>query len=1004
MPLLVAFLIAAAAVVGVSFVPAAKHGGGDRLLSGPKSVEVPPGLQNPAYPASLTVNGSIAYNNKFSPDPYADLHYPFSIVYDLHFIHWLGRVDLYNNGPGNSLRQVRLWVSEDGRAWIPTGAAATLRDQPYWERLLFPEVRARWVRLEIWSAYGSLPEFRQIAFYSSRPLPKGEGGAVRPLVDGPGGGDAVLVATITPTLGREKVRAEVLPQSNGAYFYESERVEILPGKLPPGRYLFSFLFEESQAIPRTMRFRGAAMGDEVFQVPGVSRTYKTFRVQVPEGETAARYSLETVEGPNAFFSALWIYRRAERAPVETRVRTVEAWPLAPATWGDLATNLPLLADADRLREEGVSLFHDAASWYLDFRIPPGERAGGKPRFETLEFFFHDGAERRAGFGPETIHLSVTPLDRGDGKPMVALVPHLGGAWADPVSNLLDDPRTPGFDGRVDQGRLLLKWPRLSAARVEGALLNLFVNAPGRVDAWFLASRSTSPLDWSAVRPFPFRETGLWVTNRMIPGLSYDLIVRDPFASGTNLTVRVTERGRSRSLDLALVRAGARTWRAPFTPALRERAEAGERIRFDYGGKSALVDLLTGDDAVLLLLGKDGVSREGAAWTEGERLEFRVRDRDFAEGLSNRSELDLTWESGRLTRRETLPLERIAGVSGERRLLLTLPAVTNVDSQAGAYRLTAAYHDLVGGSGFQERLVEKTISVREKIARVAVKPGLWTPLGALGAETVGVRLGARSVEVRISGAAYPERQEALMTGTEGWLLFLNEEPDRRDALERWLYRRTFQLIPGGLETTNWATNRVLATNWETNIVAVLAVKTQWVEVPQWVAEWTARRTPVTGWVLSSNAAPAQEGPGSNQPGTAGSSNEPAPWRVSSNLQTNGFDSELVPGGHWATNRASFPFRESFLATNLVPRIAAVEILRPIVRREPLLRTLGGPETGRVRVEAGADGKSFVITADLVRPLGSGLLFNAMRYGADGSQRFLVEPILGDPFRGLMLEAE
>lgn len=343
-------------------------------------------------------------------------------------------------------------------------------------------------------------------------------------------------------------------------------------------------------------------------------------------------------------------------------------------------------------------------------------------------------------------------------------------------------------------------------------------------------------------------------------------------------VFATEHGRVRKLNLVPVPRAEHLWSTSFTPTLWTLEAAGERVRFDYADRSAWADILTGDDGVMSFTGDDGKVREGTGWTEGERLEIHLRDRDFVQALMNQGSLDLSWYSGRLTRRETIPLQLIQGDDGERRIVMVLPDVTNIDSQTRNYSLTVTYHDLIGASGFQGRLVEKTIFVRAKIHPYHLKFGTWTRLGAVGNEELGVRLGDRKVHLYIRGGVYPERQEPLMTGSEGWLLFLDEQPERSEALARWLCRRTFLLIPNGLVVAN------------------------------------------------------------------------------------------------------------------------------AVKRETLLNTFGGPETGKVHVDLGADGSSLTISIDLVRPVGAGVLINALRFTSDGSQSFLAEPIMGDPFRGLMLIVE
>lgn len=961
MPILLAFLLSALAVVGVSRLPLPQVKAADVPITGPKSVEVPPALVNNAYPPALTLNGSTAYNNKFSPDPYADLHLPLTMVYDLHFIYRLGRVDLYNNGPGNSLRQVRLYTSADGRSWAPAGGK-TLRDIPTWETMLFPEVAARFVKLEIHAYWGSLPEFRQIAFFASRAqgLPAD---IKRPVVDGPSG-DAILLRTVSPTRGEPAVRGLVFKSSNALYFYDPDKLSIDVGPLPPGRYLASMLFDEPQALPRTMSYAGPSGERETFTTPGPGRLYKTFRFDVGEGGRASLpLTLLPVEGPNAFFSSLWVYRRSEATPGNGRQLVLSAWPFAPAPVAVWKSDSELARAANRLREEGVALFHSDTHWGLDLLLPESEYVGGQARFETLDVFFHDGSDRRPAFGPETIHLRVSSRDRGDGKPVVDLIPHLGSSQTEAASNILDQPRYGGFQGFIQDRRLVLLWPRVNKAS-EGAFLNVAVDESSRPDAYFLASRSTAPQDWASVRLFRFREVELTVPPQMIPGLSYELGVRDPFETNKQIALRLTEMGRTRNLTLESPRSGSHFWRGTFTP--ENRVSSGDRLRFDYQDRTAYANLQTGDDAVLMLLGSEGTTRESLAWIEGENLVIRVVDDDFTRPFTNEPpKVELDWDSGRVNRSESLLLA--AGSRPvERELRLKLPAVTNIDPQAGTYRLTVSYRDLVGNQGFKERFIHKSLMVRERIVRRPVRRDTWTKLGEVAGEEVSVRVGTRSVGMEVRGGVFPPSQAPGMTGSEGWLFFVNEEPDRRDSLDRWLYRRTYLLVPGaGLKLVT-LTNTQISFETNTRTEGHMEWRTQYLEQSQFIPE------------LSTNGVPLP--PGTPLDGL----------------------SNLVYGGHWVSNVQALPvpvWKERQVAT--VKPVTNVQIKVSAVVQD-LARPIGGPETGALRFEKG-EGAQWRLEAELVRPVTTGLLFNAMRFRSDGSQLFLAEPIQGDPFRGLFLDS-
>lgn len=961
MPILLAFLVSAAAVVGLSRLPAPVVKAAEFPIAGPKSVSVPPGIATGAYPPSLTLNGSTAYNNKFSPDPYADLHLPLAMVYDLHFVHRLGRIDLFNNGPGNSLRQVRLFTSEDGEAWLPAGSL-NLKDIPVWESLRFPEVSARFVKLEIHSFWGSLPEFRQIAFYSSRAQgPRAE--VKRPLLDGPAG-DATLVRTIIPGQAASGVTARLWKGSNASYYYDPERITADVGPLPPGRYLASMLFDETQPLSRVMLYQGPNKEKETFSVPGPGRVYKTFPFEVAEGgRPRIPLDLTVVEGANAFLSGLWIYRRSEGTGGSGRSLALSAWPFAPAPAKPWSSNDELGRAADSLRQEGLTLFHGETHWGLDFLIPEGEWAGDQARFSSLSLYFHDAADRRATFGPETLHLRVGVRDRGDGKPVVDLVPHLGSAQTEAASNILDQPRYPGFQGRVQGRRLSLLWPRVSKGN-EGAFLNLMVEDTDRRDAWMLVSRSTLPQDWASVRFYTFRETQLVVPPQMIPGLTYDLTVRDPLAHTNAVAVRLTEGGRSRDLILTEGRPGAHVWRGNFTPA--NRTANGDQLRFDYRGLTAFTTLQTGNDAVLMLLGPDGTGRDSAGWMEGDRVLLRVVDEDFGNpGTNFLPEVELEWDSGRLDRKEIVKLSPGARPS-EREVTLTLPAVTNIDPQTGTYRLTVTYRDIFGGMGWKERSIHKSLSVRERVVRRPVRRDTWTTLGTVAGEEVRVRVGNRALGIEVKGGKYPSPQPPAMTGSEGWLFFVNEEPDRRDALDRWLYRRTYLLVPGG-GWRPWAvTNLHLSFETNVRVEGRMETKARTLDQVLFIPE------------LSTNGVVIP--PGTPLDGI----------------------SNLVFGGRWVTNVQTVLDPEWKERTNVTLKVLTNVEVKPMASVEDLFRTLGGPETGALRLSK-PEADTWRLEGELVRPVSTGLLFNAMRFRVDGSQIFLTEPIQGDAFRGFFLES-
>jgi hypothetical protein len=663
--------------------------------------------ENKSFPVKLTIDGKKGYNNKFSPYPYADFNYPIPVYYDLKFVYSLNEIHLYNDGPGNSVRQFRIMYSTDNRQFHHLYTSDTLKDLNYDEKLCFATVKARYIRVDILKAYGDWPEFREITFFAEKPIVQMKA-SKKKKKNQFDYSDSVLVKEFSPD--KHKLKGiDIKEQKDNRYFYSDQSMKIIVTNQKHDFIEFSFY--ESEKINREMRLTipeiNYSTNIEVF-ANDYSMHYIHFAEHNYPRKKPYTIILENMAGPNAFFNRISFYQKVKKRKRSTS-EIINAYQIDnQVDFFKLKNEKHFQNIFKRTRRDHLSLLYNDKHVYMSLKIPFDRIQN--PDSAILNFIISFDSSSVARYNNQIYHFSIPLIEPGDGRPIVDIVQHIGQSFND-RDNILNNSYYSNFQGYISitnniEVILQIPFPIVSLNNKQISV-NYIINSTNMASPLFLSSLSTSPeylnpveLKPSIIKSIASRDR-YFLNEKMSIQIS-DQLANQDFKKKEYIQAQINKKNK---LQFEETTPNSGIYTAEF---LVPSSYAQKDLHINYHQVNKKISILAGYDAQLKVLDQKSRKKVGKLkFKENESILISINDKDVNKDKKKvekivsqiRYQFDDPITKKRSQVKSKLTFEENSDNSSDFDSVFKLPKINSLNKNINEYEVEIIYSDPLTSQGY-----------------------------------------------------------------------------------------------------------------------------------------------------------------------------------------------------------------------------------------------------------------------------------------------------------------